>query len=393
MVSIKTALLNAYVTTACRDARSTRLSDRAGAARAVSGDDAVHLRAALDWLCRAQDAGNDNGVAAMYSLVRGWMASYPETTGYIIPTFFDMAALITDAEVRRRAVAMTRWLRSCQREDGAFCGLFVDRPAPPRVFNTGQAVFGLLRTAHETADESFLRSARRAAEWLLAAQDGDGAWRRHTLNGIPHAYNARTAWALAQLAQTVDDARLLDSAIRAADWTVSRQRATGWFSDNTFHHNEQRATLHTIAYVMQGLLEIGVAARRSEYIAAARAPAEQLWGIWKRDRFLAGAYDRNWRRDVSWRCLPGECQLALVWLRLDQLSGHPTFSGAAVELLEQVKTMQFMDPNHPDLHGGLTGCWPVDASYERYCLVNWGPKFLIDALLLKGRTDGKHPTG
>src|SRR5262245_34594310 len=42
----------------------------------------------LNWLARAQDnsATNDGGVARHYSLVSGWGPSYPESTGYIIPT-------------------------------------------------------------------------------------------------------------------------------------------------------------------------------------------------------------------------------------------------------------------------------------------------------------------
>src|SRR5262245_39831263 len=47
-----------------------------------------HLAAAIDWLTRAQDMCR-GGVSYGYDLRRGWMAAYPETTGYIIPTLFD----------------------------------------------------------------------------------------------------------------------------------------------------------------------------------------------------------------------------------------------------------------------------------------------------------------
>jgi hypothetical protein len=69
------------------------------------------------------------------------------------------------------------------------------------------------------------------------------------------------------------------------------------------------------------------------------------------------------------------------------------FSPWAHELLEQVKAAQFIDSPDADLHGGISGSVPINGAYERYCLVNWGPKFLIDALILKGRTDGRCPTG
>ena len=48
----------------------------------------------MDWLCEAQDRSRsaDGGVARDYSLVKGWATSYPETTGYIVPTFIAGAA-------------------------------------------------------------------------------------------------------------------------------------------------------------------------------------------------------------------------------------------------------------------------------------------------------------
>lgn len=61
--------------------------------RKESRETMVHLGAAAERLCAAQDAFNDGGVARSYSLIyehffnrKGWIPSYPETTGYIIPT-------------------------------------------------------------------------------------------------------------------------------------------------------------------------------------------------------------------------------------------------------------------------------------------------------------------
>jgi hypothetical protein len=56
--------------------RNTRLK--------FSDDD--HLRAAARWLTAAQDSQQDGGIAGRYRLGGGWTSSYPETTGYIIPT-------------------------------------------------------------------------------------------------------------------------------------------------------------------------------------------------------------------------------------------------------------------------------------------------------------------
>jgi hypothetical protein len=52
-----------------------------------SKEHTAHLTAAIDWLCRAQDARGGfpdrGGVSAGWSFGDGWLPSYPETTVYI----------------------------------------------------------------------------------------------------------------------------------------------------------------------------------------------------------------------------------------------------------------------------------------------------------------------
>jgi len=45
----------------------------------------------LEWLCVAQDksSSRDGGVARHFSWVDDWSISYPETTGYIVPTILE----------------------------------------------------------------------------------------------------------------------------------------------------------------------------------------------------------------------------------------------------------------------------------------------------------------
>ena len=53
--------------------------------------DREHLLAAVEWLERAQDITGNGGVSGRYLLGHGWSSSYPETTGYIIPTFLALS--------------------------------------------------------------------------------------------------------------------------------------------------------------------------------------------------------------------------------------------------------------------------------------------------------------
>ena len=86
------------------------------------------IREGMSWLCRAQDrsASQDGGVARHFSLIDGWATSYPETTGYIIPTMFEYAKTYHDESMRMRAKKMLDWLVSIQFPEGGFQGGMID---------------------------------------------------------------------------------------------------------------------------------------------------------------------------------------------------------------------------------------------------------------------------
>src|SRR5215510_10090063 len=80
----------------------------------------AHLDSAIRWLHRAHDMGGDGGVSYGYSLRGAWRPSYPETSGYISVTLFDLAARQGQADHRTRAIAICRWLCRTQNADGSF---------------------------------------------------------------------------------------------------------------------------------------------------------------------------------------------------------------------------------------------------------------------------------
>src|SRR5689334_5216199 len=82
--------------------RNTRLK--------FSDDD--HLRAAARWLTAAQDSQQDGGIAGRYRLGGGWTSSYPETTGYIIPTLLALNRVFPEKGFRERAESAVRFLLS-----------------------------------------------------------------------------------------------------------------------------------------------------------------------------------------------------------------------------------------------------------------------------------------
>ncbi|MGH7793871.1 MAG: hypothetical protein ACREQ2_03055, partial [Candidatus Binatia bacterium] len=157
------------------------------------------------WLGRAQDCSvpAGGGVARHYGLLDGWGRSYPETTGYIVPTMLAYARLRGGNEARDRAKRMLEWLLSLQLPDGGFQGGKVGRLSPGAVtFNTGQILIGLAAGAREVGE--YRESMCRAADWLVKTQDADGCWRRYpTPFAAPgeKTYETHVAWGLLEAAR------------------------------------------------------------------------------------------------------------------------------------------------------------------------------------------------
>jgi hypothetical protein len=352
-----------------------------------------NLQAAYQWLCTAQDASPDGGVAGCYNLLKGWGASYPETTGYIIPTFLHYAQTFNDPDARRRAIRMAEWEVAVQLPSGAVRSGMLDVKVAPAVFNTGQVLFGWIAAYAATGSKQFSYSARRASEWLVANQDADGAWRRNlsvlTTSSV-QAYNVRAAWGLAVAGEQFNERRWRDAARKNADWTVAQQKQNGWFASNAFSEGEV-PLLHTIGYALEGLLGIGEVQHNEKYVSAVMTGIEPLIQIYQCDG-LKGCYDERWQHSVSWRCLTGEAQVALTLLRLGRITGAQHYTQVGDSILTDVAKQQDIESAYPESYGGITGSQPLWGSYSPFNYLNWAAKFFLDGLLLRLHgVDVQHP--
>jgi hypothetical protein len=359
-----------------------------------NGDVLAHARAAMEWLCRAQDAAGGRGVARSYSLRyqrahgrRGWLAAYPETTGYIIPTFFDYAELTGNSEYRQRAIEMARWESEIQLDSGAVQGGVIGFKPSPAVFNTGQVLFGWARAFRESGEKIFLESAHRGADFLVKAQDSDGAWRRlgsqYARAGV-NLYDARTAWGLLEAFAITGKSTFRDAAIKNLDFVSRRQQSNGWFPDCCLDDNT-RPLLHTIAYTMEGLVEAGAFLGDARLVEAAKKAANALLERQRPDGSLAGRFDRQWQPVCRWSCLTGDAQTAIVWLRLYEQSGDSRYLSGARAINRFLMKTQDLGAKDEGIRGGVKGSHPIWAEYGSFEYLNWAAKFLVDALLLENR--------
>ncbi|MEK6869698.1 MAG: prenyltransferase/squalene oxidase repeat-containing protein, partial [Nanoarchaeota archaeon] len=338
----------------------------------------VHIKAAVNWLLNAQKANSDGGVSAMYSLYEGWHSSYPETTGYIIPTMFNYYHKAKDEKVKESTITMSNWELTKQLKEGAFPGGEKNGKELPIVFNTGQVIFGMVRAYQETKDEKYRNAAIKAANWLVKIQNRNGCWDKYDYLNLVHTYNTRTALALLRAHEITKNGRYKKAAIKNIEWALRQQQENGWFKYNAFHE-KQEPLLHTIAYSIQGILEAGIYLKNKRYINAAKRAADALLKKHRKDGSLPGSFDENWNSSVSWSCLTGNSQTSIIWLRLYYLNKEKTYFDAAKKTNRYMKSTQDMKSSNKDINGGIKGAFPIYGWYAPFCYPNWAAKFFIDS--------------
>ena len=370
-------------------AKAEHRRDRQGPPEADPGIEPA-VDAALGWLGRAQDrsATSDGGVARHYSLVGGWAPSYPETTGYIIPTLLDCARISGNESFRRRAQSMLDWLVSIQLDGGGFQGGMIGQtPVKPVTFNTGQILMGLAAGAKAFDGEpgaAYRQAMHRGADWLVEIQDDDGCWRKGaTPFAKPgeKAYETHVAWGLLEAARVAPDKGYGEAALANIRWALTKQQPNGWFADCCLSIPTQPLT-HTIGYVLRGVLEGYLFNNDQTLLAAARKTADGVMTGLGADGFLPGRFDADWNGAVDWVCLTGSVQIAHCWLLLYRATGETAYRDAAYAANRFVRRTVSID-GPDETRGGVKGSFPVSGGYGTYEYLNWAAKFFVDANLLE----------
>ena len=339
------------------------------------------LRAAIDYLMRAQEQSNDDGIGS-YHLVDGWSASYPETTGYIIPTLFAAAEHLQWDQPRERALRAADWLLSIQRNDGGWQGGRMGEDRESVVFNTAQVIRGLLAAHDQTKRGEFLDACIRAGEWILGSQSRDGAWRQKNFLQAARVYDTYVSAPILRLHRITGDDRYRKAAMANLEWVLAQQWANGWFSnaDNTEKHNDRPIT-HTIAYTIDGLIECAAHVRHDVMMDRGTRTANVLLEKFLKDGWLHGRYDGQWRGSES-LITTGCAQLAICWAWLHRITGEARYQEGLTRMTDLLMAMQRANYAGPaDAHGALSGSFPIWGRYENFAFPNWGTKYFADALL------------
>lgn len=364
--------------------------------RRESADDFTHLKVTAHWLIEAHSFGIDNGVSRGYKVAdsfgfgpKGWQASYPETTGYIIPTFFAVARHLNNDSFAQRALKMADWEIDIQMEEGAVMGSVVTAKPTPAVFNTGQVIFGWLAAYKQTDDSKYIETAGRAGDYLLSVQASDGSWQKgdsnFALKGAT-TYNTRVAWALIELGIKTKKDKYILAGKKNIELALSKQLENGWFKENCLNDPEN-PLLHTIVYATRGMLESGICFNDSAYIDAAIKTLDALINCQRNNGGISGRLNSHWHPVADWDCLTGDAQVAIAWLRAHAITGEKKYKEAAKLTIDFVKKTQNLEHPNPGIRGGVKGSFPFDGEYGRFKMLNWAAKFFCDALMMASDDD------
>ncbi len=352
------------------------------------------LHKAIRWLLRATERMDDDGFGSFH-LRSGWTTSYPETSGYIIPTLLKYGTKYPEKEAVNAAKRSADWLISIQKPSGGWQGMRMADNKPEVVFNTGQVIRGMNAAFRYFGEEKYLESAKKAADWLWKVQQDNGSWKKHALMEEERVYDSFVSVPLIETYRLSGEIKYRDAAARNLDWIINeKQLRNGWFEDcdNTVKHND-RPILHTISYTIDGLIDAGEMLGRDDYFKAGKKAAENLLKSFFSVGRMWGRYDCEWKGSEHFICTGG-AQIAIIWLKIYGHTLEKYFLEAAGRMIDLLVYIQDRkDADNENTLGALPGSFPLWGKYEPFAFPNWATKFFADALMLIQGTEHEDESG
>jgi hypothetical protein len=340
------------------------------------------LLQSIKWLIKSSH--KNGGSRAYFSPLKGWSKSYPETTGYIIPTLLTYHEKEKFLTAKNTAIDLGKWLCSIQNEEGSWNGGY--HPASgqnPSIFNTAQILFGMVALFKESNKESWMISAHKAATWLANQSGPDGLWEEGHYNNFNPTYYTRVAWPMLLVAETLDDDYIKKNAIKTLDTLLKRQNDNGSFQGWGFSE-EKPAFTHTIVYTIRGFIESSILLDDwQRYGKPVETTMNKIYKLAELNNGrLAGAYDLEWNPKNYYTCLSGNAQMALCLMRWHQQYPDLRLLNAASKLIDTVAKAQVTSLSFKSMKGAIAGSKPIWGRYMFMRYPNWAAKFYADSLIL-----------
>ncbi|MCC6752954.1 MAG: hypothetical protein IT266_03105 [Saprospiraceae bacterium] len=335
-------------------------------------------RRAMSWLLHAWSHTADGGFPhSRWCLLpknHGWVAGYPETTGYLMENLLVLNPVFP---VRQEAIALRagEWLCSIQDREGWFCSGI--RSRTPSAFNTAMILGGLLQLHPFCQQEQTLNAALRAHQWLIASIADNGSWTRGLYRkDFFSAYYARALWLLLVADQQLSSGNNGDVLKRSFVHLFELLKRDP-FSNSGFDPGHPTLS-HTIAYALEGIAGAGELLGCKYAVLWVDELLENM-----NERSLAcgkipAAFGPGNRVDASYVLCAGQAQFASLYLKRFLRTRRPLFFEAGSRWLSDLAGLQ-QHSNHPAVDGGFYASEPKWKGYFPWRMVNWTNKFFLDA--------------
>lgn len=270
--------------------------------------------------------------------------SYPEVTGYMIPTLLSWGQ-------KDLAIQYSNWLVSIQNEDGSWTD---SSGKVSYTFDSGQILKGLISILPYNSHVE--KSLLKGCTWLAAQirEDGSISTPDKSSWGLPgnkvvseniHLYCLEV---LKQVGHSYGMQNYLDLVKKSLNHYLNKPNLTEFNTLSHFH-----------AYVLEALVDLG-----EEEIA--RVAMKKIEGYQKSNGSIP-AYN-----DVDWICSTAVAQYAVIWFKLGDL-------GPARRAIKYLMGIQ-------NNSGGFYGSYGLNSNYFRKQEISWANKYFLDAYYLYIKT-------
>jgi uncharacterized protein YyaL (SSP411 family) len=342
----------------------------------------------MAWIRDSFKATNDGGSSAYYHLFNGWQSSYPETTGYIIPTLLEYAEYKNDSYWNELAITAGDWLLEIQFENGAWQGGQIGNLNEPRVFNTAMILDGLCALFEFTGDQKYLNAAKRAYDWLIEVLSTKGLWEKFNVsNG--GSFDLLSVACMYRVGQYYGEPDILLQKI--VDAHLNFQDDNGWWSNCNFKASfENTALTHHLGYTLDGLLIIDEIRDNHENLRIVKKTALKLMSLFEVNLRLPAFvtpdflpfYDLNKQKKTFSSCLTGNSQIAIVFLKLSSILNDLRFANTAYKLIDFNVSVSNRKYSVTGMDHGLAGSYPIYGNYQKFQYVNWAAKYHAESILI-----------
>lgn len=277
--------------------------------------------------------------------------SYPEVTGYYIPTLLRWG-------YSELAIEYAEWLCSIQKADGSW---FDTMDVAPYIFDTAQILKGLLNIREFYQDKETLdKTVLKGCEWILSCMTEDGQLKTPTeaawgniANELIHTYCLSP---LVEAAKVYNDEKYAKAAYKILEY----------YKKNYYNEIVNFSMLsHFYAYVVEAMLDMGEVGLAKE--------AMYNMEKYQKESGAIPAY-----KDVDWVCSTGLFQLSLIWFRLGNLDRGTKAFEYACKLQNETGGWygSYISEENPE----------EDNTYFPDAEISWANKYFLDALYWKNVT-------